>query len=121
MITKEQILAATGEELSRLAGEVLRGTHDNMGGRCKKCLLCCEYQKPPFGCHVDITWPEAMKYFMSMYKKHGKAKMLKAMQEVYVSATGDTNGIAYVLDWWPFGAGVEGNLKAAAICEVNNT
>jgi hypothetical protein len=56
-----------------------------------------------------------------MYKKHGKAKMLKAMQEVYVSATGDTNGIAYVLDWWPFGAGVEGNLKAAAICEVNNT
>jgi hypothetical protein len=113
MITKEQILAATGEELSRLAGEVLRGTHDNMGGRCKKCLLCREYQKPPFGCHVDITWPEAMKCRDWAVKEFGDETFSYTFVDVWVGTSHNEMGPDFVSYALP-----EHYIKAACICKM---
>ncbi len=115
--TIDQIQAATGDGLSKMAGEVLGNLPCATARNCTELPSKCgrtQYCTAP----TPLTWPEAMKYFELMTIKHGRNKMIEAMKEVYLHVTGDKNGAAYVMDWWPFKAGIEGNLKAAMICKL---
>jgi hypothetical protein len=73
MIKKQQILAATGDELSRLAGEVLQPENKGQYGNKKDGKYYCSEcgkdldELPSCGKEcwfsmVRLTWPEAMKW-----------------------------------------------------------
>ena len=78
MITKETILNATGDELSRLAGEVLGGGKqkhewsrligEKTFGYRYRCSICRvetgerdDYECPKSKPFIPLTWPEAMR------------------------------------------------------------
>ena len=127
---RNKILQAEGKELSQLLGEILQPEKNKhtiaqgscMRGNCAKCGKNLDWSQWHKECiSVDPVpiddWNVAMKFFEAGIEKHGKAKMIKAMKEVYVSTTGNTNGSAYVMDWWVQNAGRIGHLRASAICE----
>jgi hypothetical protein len=77
MITPEQILKSTGDELSRLAGEVLQPEmkHHVYSGASHSCRNCKKelytysgrgtealHQDCDIATPIPLTWPEAMKW-----------------------------------------------------------
>ena len=131
MITKEQILKATGDELSRLAGEVLDGErcqnsfhrinhHHRDGNNQIRCMSCnLKVGKP----HIPLTWPEAMKHFREnvysgdyVVTADGNIKH-QAMREVYETAGGVDDWLSFEL-WLEFYATPSDYIKAACLCKL---
>jgi hypothetical protein len=130
VVAKEQILAATGEELSRLAGEVLQpdvrsGKHDNRGNsrgylgrvvdwKCVKCGEVTDGRGPTTHCNgfdsIHLTWPEAMKWRDWAVKEFGTARVSTVVQEVF---GGKDAPAKYLLLALP-----EHYIKAACLCKI---
>jgi len=75
-MTTNKLLQATGDELSRMLGEVLLGEHKNMNGRCSKCLIWCDYQSSPC-CKIEITWESAMTWRDWAVGEYGEAMFME--------------------------------------------
>jgi hypothetical protein len=140
MITKEQILAATGEELSRLAGEVLNTNTlhtfnliKDSNRVCRRCGIkysdelsreVCSVTNP-----IHLTWPEAMKWRDWAVKEFGGDEYRNALVDIYCSeadiateATGTLKECAGYLDrfiqWLATNALPEHYIKAACLCKI---
>ncbi len=83
---KDQILSATGDELSRLAGEVLVGEHEfiyRQGRRCRHCNKTDVFADDGDICEVPLTWPEAMKWRDWGVNEFGVLDYIYAVNDVY--------------------------------------
>ena len=94
MITEQQILKATGDELGRIAGEVLQPdknkhncSNSGSGGVCSKCLKYIDWTLQRSECisadTITINWPNAMKWRDWAVGKFGYAKFYDAFTLVY--------------------------------------
>lgn len=119
-ITKEQILQAEGEELSRLLGEVLNGKHekDEMGF-CKSCYLFMtgeNLQNAPT-CDIELFPGNAFKWRDWAVEECGLNKLHFTLNRMYKC---DEKGIASGWDFinWLIMAQAKHYLKAAALCKI---
>ena len=135
-MTKEQILKATGGELSRLAGEVLtpgpyyhNHKSTNVDGEslyfCGWChagfknkprldatRFCPKGEPNP----IPLTWPEAMKWRDWAVKEFGHIAWRKALVDVYCEVVND---ITTSFDEWLCShITAEHYIKAAALCKL---
>ena len=133
----KQILEATGEELSRLAGEVLcpeGGEHTplNILLSYYECIVCgtewdqasvismdshAETKCLP---HVPLTWPEAMKWRDWITCKIPNF----VADEVFIEIAQAENscfkltGELKIAEWWVWNAQPEHYIKAACLCKL---
>jgi hypothetical protein len=97
MITKEQILNATGSDLSRIAGEVLGikqmhswpillhySNREKLCSRCKvKHKKAIEFTVCSVAGVVLLTWPEAMKWRDWAVKEYGEIEFTTTLRNIY--------------------------------------
>jgi hypothetical protein len=130
-MTPEQILSATGPELSKMLGEVLQpevkhhvlNAASNSCRNCKKELYTysgrstealqqdCDIATP-----IPLTWPEAMKYAKRIMNECGLQKFINALVQVVLPGEGNAPNkvklemvvLAEPEDW----------MKAAALCVI---
>ena len=135
MLNKEQILEATGEELSKIAGEVLeyggninrkivpKGSYyhffpEGCGGVCSKCgeqinkfdTYCTETNP------VDLTWPEAMKW-RDWAVKEFREVVHQAMWDVCCATSEHGSNTAFSY-WLATTVQPEHYIKAACLCKL---
>ena len=109
MTTKEQILRAEGEELSRLLGEAFGNNHRKITEWCNVCMVCQASTRKVDTCPITLTWNEAMKWRDWAVKKFGYCMFTDV---VLIARRGTyPDFIAF--------AKPEHYLKAAAICKLN--
>ena len=92
-MTKQQILQATGDDLSRMAGQIFC----LIGGSCYECAHlkdrdictasypevtakgCCDWEADP----IPLDWPNAMKQMELIVKECGEEAFVMAILQVY--------------------------------------
>jgi len=132
-MTKQELLTAQGDELSRLLGEVLQPEtkidhlwehRDAPGGYAKYCSKC--------GCNDTCTlkcivadpiplndWNVAMKWRDWAVKEYGEVKFKQAMIDMYALEDEYMNMMFGV--WFACYAQPEHYLIAAALCKLKGT
>ena len=119
MITKEQILKAEGEELSRLLGEVLL----NKRCVCNECEFVHEQcatdtlNRCGDACPIPLTWKEAMKWRDWAVENFSLFDVMESMR-IIGQEFNKTHDRFYA--WWTLEAQPKHYLKAAAICKLNS-
>ena len=122
MITVEQILQAEGDELSRLAGEVLRGdmrlNHDeDRSGRCRKCLCRCGedgWQVECIAVPIPLTPNNAFKWRDWAVEKFGWQSLDQCLYSIYAEQL--VLGGIYSWMEWMLNLKPEHYIKAACLC-----
>ncbi len=125
-MTDQQIKAATGTDLGRMAGAVLQpkpGDHDTDKGSDYKCVKCGvlvysmdDFYTPP-ACIPDpitLTWDNAMKWRDWMYESFSVLDCRDALMEVMseFNRSYDTFWL-----WWTLESKPEYYIKAAMLCK----
>jgi hypothetical protein len=128
MITKEQMLKPTGDELSRLAGEVLQVKHDmaNDGVNHVTCKVCdetlplmCRWDLPErYPCEVPLTWDEAMKWRDWAVEKFGDLAWQDPIWKLYHDVSGDRKKVCVYAHRFIAYAQPEHYIKAACLCKL---
>jgi hypothetical protein len=143
MITKKQILQATGEELSKIAGEVLQqkheptlyGPYDDPPSSCISCRHChkiiqdvTDEQRVTFWqeyCKVPLTWPESMKWRDWAVKEFGQDEWFLACMKVMYPESDFSDNKTYrvllisTLSYMASKADETFYIKAACLCKLN--
>ena len=130
-MTKDQIPKATGDDLSRLAGEVLqpeKQSHDyqmatyhtiNKTWTCRFCYKTIKANKLHEKCThanlIPLTWPEAMKWRDWAVGEFGAEEYTEALWQIWKQIL---NSETPFDEWLATKAQPEHYIKAAMLCKI---